>query len=109
MKDKEEQDGFNIKLLQILDIIEKNMDRDIESSKSRRHGPHDERRETRSVGMHHHHSLRHLVGRACNSSNPSLVKKHKRRFGVDELQGEMNNIKPPTFDGEHKKYDDAQT
>jgi hypothetical protein len=28
---------------------------------------------------------------------------------VDELQGEMNNIKPPTFDGEKKKYEDVKT
>jgi hypothetical protein len=28
---------------------------------------------------------------------------------VDELQGEMNKIKPPTFDGEHKKDEDAET
>jgi len=27
---------------------------------------------------------------------------------VDDLQGEMNNIKPPTFDGEHKKDEDAK-
>ena len=28
---------------------------------------------------------------------------------MDELKGEMNNIKPPTFDGEHKKYEDVET
>jgi hypothetical protein len=28
---------------------------------------------------------------------------------VDELQGEMNKIKPPTFDGEHKKDEDTET
>jgi hypothetical protein len=28
---------------------------------------------------------------------------------VDELKGEMNNIKPPTFDGEHQKEEDAET
>jgi hypothetical protein len=28
---------------------------------------------------------------------------------VDELQGEMNKIKPPAFDGEHKKDEDADT
>jgi hypothetical protein len=28
---------------------------------------------------------------------------------VDELRGEMNKIKPPTFDGEHKKNEDANT
>jgi len=28
---------------------------------------------------------------------------------VDELKGEMNKIKPPTFDGEHNKEEDAET
>jgi hypothetical protein len=28
---------------------------------------------------------------------------------VDELKGEMNKIKPPTFDGEHKTYEDGET
>jgi hypothetical protein len=28
---------------------------------------------------------------------------------VDELKGEMNNIKPPTFDGEHQKEEDVET
>jgi hypothetical protein len=28
---------------------------------------------------------------------------------VDDLQGEMNKIKPPTFDGEYKKDEDAET
>jgi hypothetical protein len=28
---------------------------------------------------------------------------------VDELQGEMNKIKPPTFDSEHKRDEDAET
>jgi hypothetical protein len=51
----------------------------------------------------------HLVRRAHNSSIPSLVRNHKRRYGVDELQGKMNKIKPPTFDGEHKKDEDVET
>ena len=28
---------------------------------------------------------------------------------MDELQGEINKIKPPTFEGEHKKEEDAET
>jgi hypothetical protein len=85
------------------------MDKETESSKSRGHRSHDERRKIRSVGMHHHHSPRHSVGRARNSSNPSPIKKHKRRYQVDELQGKMNKIKPPIFYGEHKKDEDVKT
>jgi hypothetical protein len=109
MKSKEQQEGFNIKLMQSLDIIEKKMDKENDSSKSGSHRSHDERRRTRSVGRHHHHSPRHSTRRAHSSSSPSPVRKHKRRSGVDELQGEMNKIKPPTFDGEHKKDEDAET
>ena len=28
---------------------------------------------------------------------------------MEELKGEMNNIKPPTFDGEHNKDEDVET
>jgi hypothetical protein len=37
MKAKEEQEGFNINLLQILDRIEKKMDKETETSRSERH------------------------------------------------------------------------
>jgi hypothetical protein len=43
------------------------------------------------------------VLKARSSSSPSPVRKHKRKTRVDALQGEMNKIKPPTFDGEHMK------
>jgi hypothetical protein len=87
MKAKEEQDGFNIKLLQILDKIEENMDKETESSKSKRHMSHDERIKTKIFDGHHHHSPRHSVGRKCSSSSSSLIRKHKRRSGVYEIQG----------------------
>jgi hypothetical protein len=86
------------------------VDTDTESSRSRSHGSHDEkRREARSFDRHHHHSPKHSIRKACGSSSPYPIRKHKRRTGVDELQGEMNKIKPPTFDGEHKKDEYAET
>jgi hypothetical protein len=85
------------------------MDKETESSKSKSHRYPTIREEFRSVGRHHHHSPRNSTRRAYNSPSISPVKKHKRRSGVDELQGEMNKIKPPTFDGEHKKDEDAKT
>ena len=60
MKAKEQQDDFNMKLMQSLERIEKKMDKDIESSRSRSRRSHDEkRREIRSVDRHHHHSPKH--------------------------------------------------
>ena len=46
---------------------------------------------------------------SANTYCSSLVMKHKRRSRVDELQGEMNKIKPPTFDGEKKKDEYVET
>jgi len=60
------------------------------------------------VGRHHHHSQSLSKRRTHNSSGPSPTKKN-RRFGVDELKGEMKNIKPPMFDGEHQKEEDVET
>jgi hypothetical protein len=91
-----------------LNIIENKLDKESGSRKLGSHGPFDEKRKERSVSRHHHHSPRHSNKRADSNSSPSLVMKHKRS-GVDELRGEMNKIKPPTFDGEHKKDEDAET
>jgi hypothetical protein len=84
------------------------LDKESGSSKSRSHKSPNEKRRTRSVSIHHHHSPRHSNKRAHRNSIPSPVRKHKRSQ-VDEIQGEMNKIKPPTLDGEHKKDGDAET
>jgi hypothetical protein len=97
-----------MKLMKTLDRIEKKLDKESGSSKSGSHKSPDEKRRTRSVSRYHHHSPRHSNKRENINSSPSLVRKH-RRSGVDELRGEMNKIKPPTFDGEHKKDEDAET
>ena len=76
-------------------------------SRSRSRRSHDEkRRGTRSVDRDHHHSPKYSFRKSLNSSSPSPVRNHKRRTRVDEIQGEMNKIMPPTFDSEHKKDED---
>jgi hypothetical protein len=67
MKTKEQQQGFNIELMQSLDIIENNMDKETESRKSRNHRSHDERRRKKSDEKHHHHSPRHSTRRTHSS------------------------------------------
>jgi hypothetical protein len=84
------------------------MDKENESSKSGSRRSHDERTRTKSVRGNHHHSPRHSTMREHSNSSPSPIRKHKRRFEVD-VQGEMNKIKPPTFDGENKKDEDVDT
>jgi hypothetical protein len=109
MKSKDQQDEFNIKLMQSLDRIENKMEKEIELSRSRSHMSHDERGKTRSAHRKHHHSPNHSFRKTRSSSSPSPIRKNNRRTGVDELQGEMNNIKSHTFDSEHKKDEYAET
>jgi hypothetical protein len=91
-----------------LNIIENKLDKESSSSKSGSHMyPYEKTRE-RSVSRHHHHSLRNSHKRVHSSSSPSPDRKHNRSR-VDELRGEMNKIKPPTFDGNHKKDEYAET
>jgi hypothetical protein len=85
------------------------MDKENESRRSETHKSHDKRRITKSVGRHHHHYAKNSTNRAHRSSSSSLVRKHNKRYRVDELQGEMKKIKPPTFNGEHKKDEDVET
>jgi hypothetical protein len=85
------------------------MDKENDSRKSGSHRSPDERRITRSVGRHHHHFPRHSSRREHSMSSLSPIMKHKRRSRVDGLQGEMNKIKSPTFDDEHKKDEDVET
>jgi hypothetical protein len=67
----------------------------------------NEKIRTISGRRHHCHSLRHSNKREHNSSSPSPTQKH-RKYGVYELKGEMNKIKPPTFDGDSKKDVDVE-
>ena len=109
MKSKEQQQDFNINLMQSLDIIENKMDKETQLSRSGSQRYHDEKiREARGVDRHHHHLLKHSFRKARSSSSPFLFKNHKRRIGVDEIRGEMNKIKPPTFDGQHKKDENVE-
>jgi hypothetical protein len=108
MKSKEQQEDFNMKLIQSLHRIENKLDKESGSSKSGRHRSPHEKRRTKSGSRLHHHSQRHSNRRAHSSSSPSPVKKH-RKSGVDELKGEKNKIKPHTFDGEYKKDEYVET
>jgi hypothetical protein len=108
MRAKEHKYDFHMKLMEILNKIENKLDRKSGSRKSASHGPPDEKRRERSVSRHHHHSPRHSNKRSHRSSTPSPIR-NRKGSGVDELRGEMNKIKSPTFNGEHKKDEDAKT
>jgi hypothetical protein len=90
-----------------LERIKKNLDKESGSRKTGSHGTPEKKERSRSISRHHYHSPKHYNKRAHISSIPSTRKNRKSK--VDELKGEMNKIKPPTFDGEHKKDEDAKT
>jgi hypothetical protein len=73
MKYQEQQNGFNIKLLQSLDKIEKKVYKETDSSKSKDHRSHVKKEEYRSDGRHNHHSPRHSIRREYSSPSLYLV------------------------------------
>jgi hypothetical protein len=120
MKVRDRQGEFNLKMLKSLERIERKLEKGRDSRKtescrtlerkrrSRSVRTPKRRRRSRSSSRHHCHSQKHSNREAHSSSSPSPTRKHqKSRMG--ELKGEMNKIKPPTFDGEHKKEEDFET
>ena len=84
MKDKEQQDHFNMKLLEGLNRIEKKLVKESDSSRSESHKSSEEKGEVKSASRHHHHPHRHSHKREGNNSSLSSVKRYKIS-GVDEL------------------------
>ena len=84
MRAKEQQDDFNMNLLEGLNIIEKKLVKESGSSKFGSHKPSEEKRKEKSASRHNHHSQRHSNKRAGNSSSLSPVRRYKRSW-VDEL------------------------
>jgi hypothetical protein len=107
MRVRDQQGEFNLKMLKSLERIERKLEKESDTSRSRSVRTSERRRRSRSGSRHHRRSPKHSGKEAHSSSSPSPTRKH-RRSGMDELKGEMNKIKPPTFDGEHKKEEDVK-
>jgi hypothetical protein len=108
MKVKDRQGEFNLKIMKSLERIEKKLEKGSDTSRSRSVKTPEGRRRSRSGSRHHSRSQKHSDRETHSSSSPSPTRKH-RKSGKEELKGEMNKIKPPSFDGEHKKEEDAET
>jgi hypothetical protein len=108
MKVRDRQGVLNLKLLKSLERIEKKLEKGRDSSTMGSRRTHGRRSMSRSRSRHLSRSQRHSDIKTHSSSSPSPTRKH-RKSGKEELKGEMNKIKPPTFDGEHKKEEDAET
>jgi hypothetical protein len=120
MRVRDQQGEFNFKMLKSLEIIERKLEKGSDSSKtesrrtperkrrSRNARTPERRRRSRGGSRHHRRSPKHSSREAHSGSSPSHTRKNKRSR-MDELKGDMNKIKPPTFDGEHKKEEDVET
>jgi hypothetical protein len=108
MKVRDHQGKLNLRFMQSLERIEKKLEKGRDSSTTESRRTHGERRRSRNGSRHHSRSQRCSGSKTHSSSSPSPTRKHQKS-GREELKGEMNKIKPPTFDGEHKKEEDAET
>jgi hypothetical protein len=95
-------------MLKSLERIEKKLEKESETKRSRSVRTPKRRRRSRSGSRHYRLFLKHYGKETHSSSSPSPTRKH-RKSGRDELKGEINKIKLPTFDGEHKKEEYAET
>jgi hypothetical protein len=108
MKVRDRKGELKLKFLKSLERIEKKIEKGRDSSKTESRKTHGRRSRSRSGSRHVSRSQRHSDRKTHNSSSPSPTRKH-RKSGKEELKGEMNKIKPSTFDGEHKKEEDDDT
>jgi hypothetical protein len=108
MKVMDRQGALNLKFLKSLERIEKKLEKGRDSSTMESRRTHGRRSRSRSGSRHLSLSQRHSDRKTHNSSSPSPTRKHQK-FGKDELKEEMNKIKTPTFDGEHRKEEDVET
>jgi hypothetical protein len=108
MRFMDQQGEFNLNMLKSLERIERKLEKESDTSKTGSRRTPKRKKRSRSGSRHRRRSPKNSGKEAHSSSSPSPTRKH-RRSGVDELKGEMNKIKPPTFDGEHKKEEDAET
>jgi hypothetical protein len=108
MKVKDRQGKLNLTFFQSLERIEKKLENGRDSSTKESHRDHGRRSISRSGSQPHSRSQKHSDRETHSSSSPSPTRKHQK-YGREELKGEMNKIKPPTFNGEHKKEEDAKT
>jgi hypothetical protein len=108
MKVRDGKGALNLKFLKSLERIEKKLKKGRDSSTTESCRTHGRRSRSRSGSRHLSRSQIHFDRKTHSSSSPSPTRKH-RKYEKEELKGEMNRIKTPTFDGEHEKEEDYET
>jgi hypothetical protein len=96
MKVRDRQGEFKLNMLKSLERIERKLEKESDIIKIGSRRTPERKIRSRSGSRHHRLSPKHSNREAHSSSSPSPTRKH-RISGVDELKGEMNKIKPPTF------------
>jgi hypothetical protein len=119
MKVRDRHSVLNLKFFKSLERIDRKLEKGRDSSKTESHRTPGRRRRSRRVrtderkrrlrsgSRHLSHSQRHSSRGTRSILSSSPTRKHQKS-GRDELKGEINKIKLPTFDGEHKKEEDAE-
>jgi seryl-tRNA synthetase len=116
-----EQNQINAQIMQILNQLHR-QENNGSDSRQEEEGRHHERgdnyirsshsRSSSRIHIHHSppYSTREFYASKDSISNPevSLVRHQRRRHELDSLQGEMKKLKPPSFDGEREREDDAE-
>jgi hypothetical protein len=74
---------------------------------------HGNDRKSRNMSRHHHYpsnstKINHARLGPGSIPSVSLVRRKRRRPEADILQDELNKSKPPTFNGEHRKGEEAK-
>jgi hypothetical protein len=108
MRFRDQHDELNLNMLRNLERIERKLEKESDTRKTGSHSTPERKIRLRSGSRHCLHSPKNSIKEAHSNSSPSPTRNHQIS-GVDELKGEMNKIKPPMFDGEHNKEEDAKT
>jgi hypothetical protein len=112
-------------ILQILNTFHKQFNEDFgtkqetsarQVSTSRSHRKRDDHgndRNSRSMSMHHHYPRNSTRMTHASSGSRSIlglshIQRKRRRPEAKILQGELRKINPPTFNGEHRKGEEAK-
>jgi hypothetical protein len=85
----------------------------ITSRSQSRRDDHGNDRKSRNTRRHHNYPRKstkrtHVSSRPGSRPSVSPFKRQRRRPEADILQGELRKIKPPIFNGEHKKGEEAE-
>jgi hypothetical protein len=116
-----DQNWINSQVMQILNQLHMQVKNGSDSRQEEEGRYHERRDNYRGVGhsrsdrrTHRHYSppylRRKFYAYEDSISNPEVspIRHQRRRYELDNLQGELRNLKPPSFDGERERENDSK-